>query len=112
MSVSDCVTKLRKRAESLRRTGNLSPEVSRSLDRAIQLLRELESVPARPVRVDQEGRRVLSTHEAARRLGVTPMTVIRWFEEGRLVGYRTAGGHRRVQEESVAGMVGLRGMRS
>lgn len=39
---------------------------------------------------------ILTTHEAARLLGVTPMTVIRWIDAGRMKAFKTEGGHRRV----------------
>lgn len=39
---------------------------------------------------------VFSTHSAARVCRVTPMTIIRWIEEGRIKAYKTPGGHRRV----------------
>ncbi len=40
--------------------------------------------------------RLYTTHEVARLLGVTPITVIRWIESGRFKCYTTVGGHRRV----------------
>ncbi len=39
---------------------------------------------------------VFSTHSAARFCRVTPMTIIRWIEEGRIRAYKTPGGHRRI----------------
>lgn len=39
---------------------------------------------------------ILTTHEAARLLRVTPMTVIRWIDKGLLPAFKTAGGHRRM----------------
>jgi excisionase family DNA binding protein len=39
---------------------------------------------------------VFSTHSAARFCRVTPMTIIRWVEEGRIRAYKTPGGHRRI----------------
>lgn len=39
---------------------------------------------------------VFSTHSAARFCRVTPMTIIRWIEEGRIQAYKTPGGHRRI----------------
>ena len=39
---------------------------------------------------------VFSTHSAARFCRVTPMTIIRWVEEGRIKAYKTPGGHRRI----------------
>ena len=40
---------------------------------------------------------IYSTHDVARICRVTPMTVIRWIEDGRLPAFKTAGGHRRIQ---------------
>jgi excisionase family DNA binding protein len=37
-----------------------------------------------------------TTHEAARILHVTPMTVIRWIEDGKVRAHKTLGGHRRI----------------
>jgi excisionase family DNA binding protein len=39
---------------------------------------------------------VFTTHTAARLCRVTPMTVIRWIDEGRIKAFRTPGGHRRI----------------
>ena len=39
---------------------------------------------------------VFSTHSAAKYCRVTPMTIIRWVEEGRIKAYKTPGGHRRI----------------
>lgn len=39
---------------------------------------------------------VFSTHSAAKFCRVTPMTIIRWIEEGRIRAYKTPGGHRRI----------------
>lgn len=39
---------------------------------------------------------VFSTHSAAKFCRVTPMTIIRWIEEGRIKAYKTPGGHRRI----------------
>jgi CheY-like chemotaxis protein len=38
----------------------------------------------------------LGTHEIAKLCQVTPPTVIRWMEEGKLLFFTTGGGHRRV----------------
>ena len=46
--------------------------------------------------LDRDRKEVFSTHEAARVCRVTPMTVIRWIEEGRIPAFKTAGGHRRI----------------
>lgn len=54
------------------------------------------------------GRRYLTTRQAARRLGVAVSTVQKWAEEGRLTGWRTAGGHRRLEPQSVEALAGAR----
>lgn len=43
----------------------------------------------------------LTTQQAALRLGVTPSTVKRWAEQGRLTTTTTAGGHRRFSAQDV-----------
>lgn len=40
--------------------------------------------------------RFYTTSEVAKRLGVTPPTVIKWVEAGDLAAHRTPGGHRRI----------------
>ena len=42
-------------------------------------------------------KKLYTTHEVARLLGVTPITVIRWIEGGRFKCYTTVGGHRRIE---------------
>lgn len=42
-----------------------------------------------------------TTHEAARIFQVTPMTIIRWCEEGALRFTRTRGGHRRIARREI-----------
>jgi photoactive yellow protein len=44
---------------------------------------------------------LMTTQEAAERLGVGPTTVKRWADEGRLEVVRTLGGHRRFTRASV-----------
>jgi excisionase family DNA binding protein len=46
-------------------------------------------------------REIFSTHTAAKICRVTPMTVIRWIDEGRIQAFRTAGGHRRIARSSL-----------
>lgn len=53
---------------------------------------------------------IFSTHDVARICSVTPMTVIRWIEDGRLPASRTAGGHRRVQRSDLDAFCRLRGI--
>jgi len=38
----------------------------------------------------------VSVGRAARHFGVTPVTIRRWMNSGRIAGIRTLGGHRRV----------------
>ncbi len=45
---------------------------------------------------------VYSTFEAARLLNVFTSTVIHWMNSGKLKGYRTPGGHRRIPKEELA----------
>lgn len=40
--------------------------------------------------------RAYSTAEIARRLGISPQTVQRWVDSGRLKAWKTPGGHRRI----------------
>ena len=47
-------------------------------------------------------KRLYTTHEVARLLGVTPITVIRWIENGKFKCYTTVGGHRRIDHEELA----------
>lgn len=44
---------------------------------------------------------LLTTSEVAELFGVTPRTVTRWAEEGRLTPMRTLGGHRRYPRSQV-----------
>lgn len=53
---------------------------------------------------------VYSTHEAARICRVTPMTVIRWIEDGRIPAFKTAGGHRRIQRGDLEAFCRERGI--
>lgn len=53
---------------------------------------------------------VYSTHEAARICRVTPMTVIRWIEDGRIAAFKTAGGHRRIQRPDLESFCRERGI--
>ncbi len=48
--------------------------------------------------VSREGLKgAYSTHDVARICHVTPMTVIRWIEDGKLSAFKTVGGHRRIR---------------
>ncbi len=51
---------------------------------------------------------VLTTREAARRLGVSVRTVQLWVEGGVLPAWKTAGGHRRIAREAVDALAGER----
>jgi excisionase family DNA binding protein len=43
----------------------------------------------------------LTTHQAARLLGVSLPTVVKWIKQGRLEAYKTPGGHRRIPETAL-----------
>jgi excisionase family DNA binding protein len=43
----------------------------------------------------------LTTHQAARLLGVSLPTVVNWIKQGRLEAYKTPGGHRRIPEHAL-----------
>ncbi len=47
-------------------------------------------------------KRLYTTHEVARLLGVTPITVIRWIDGGKFKCFTTVGGHRRIEHEELA----------
>jgi excisionase family DNA binding protein len=47
----------------------------------------------------------LTASQAARRLHVSPKTVARWANEGRLAHRRTLGGHRRFDPELLDALV-------
>ena len=47
-------------------------------------------------------KKLFTTHDVAKLLGVTPITVIRWIESGKLKCYTTVGGHRRIEYEELA----------
>lgn len=51
---------------------------------------------------------VLSTREAAERLGVALRTVQLWVEGGVLPAWKTAGGHRRISRSAVEKLIGER----
>src|SRR6185295_3302330 len=51
-----------------------------------------------------------STHDAARICRVTPMTVIRWIEEGRIPAFKTVGGHRRIFRSDLMAFCRARGI--
>lgn len=46
-------------------------------------------------------RKLYTTHEVARLLGVTPITVIRWIESGKFKCFTTVGGHRRIEHSEL-----------
>ena len=49
----------------------------------------------------EQPRKLYTTHEVARLLGVTPITVIRWIESGKFKCFTTVGGHRRIDHEEL-----------
>lgn len=50
---------------------------------------------------NQGSKKLYTTHEVARLLGVTPITVIRWIEGGKFKCYTTVGGHRRIEHDEL-----------
>ena len=55
---------------------------------------------------------IFSTHEVARVCRVTPMTIIRWIDEGKIPAFKTVGGHRRVQRNDLESFCRTRGIPS
>ncbi len=53
---------------------------------------------------------VLTTHEVAKYLNVYTNTVIHWMNTGKLNGYRTPGGHRRILREELQKFVRKNGL--
>lgn len=51
--------------------------------------------------MDTNGKKLYTTHQVAKFLGVTPITVIRWIEGGKLHCYTTLGGHRRIDHQDL-----------
>jgi excisionase family DNA binding protein len=49
----------------------------------------------------------ITTHQAAKLLGVSVGTVLNMVERGQLLAWRTAGGHRRVIKDSVVGYLAM-----
>ena len=47
------------------------------------------------------GKKLYTTHEVAKLLGVTPITVIRWIDSGKFKCYTTVGGHRRIEHDEL-----------
>lgn len=47
-------------------------------------------------------KKLYTTHEVAKLLGVTPITVIRWIGSGKFKCYTTVGGHRRIEHEELS----------
>lgn len=46
-------------------------------------------------------KKLYTTHEVAKMLGVTPITVIRWIDSGRFKCFTTVGGHRRIDHDEL-----------
>jgi two-component system, OmpR family, response regulator VicR len=46
-------------------------------------------------------KKLYTTHEVAKLLGVTPITVIRWIDSGKFKCYTTVGGHRRIEHDEL-----------
>lgn len=54
------------------------------------------------VRMEETLAKPLSTGDVAALFGVTPKTVVRWADEGKLPYFQTPGGHYRFYAEDVA----------
>ena len=50
---------------------------------------------------DAPMKKLYTTHEVAKLLGVTPITVIRWIESGKFKCFTTVGGHRRIEHDEL-----------
>ena len=50
---------------------------------------------------------LLTTGEAARRLGIDPQTIRKWTNDGRLRCVRTLGGHRRFWTSDINRILGV-----
>ena len=46
-------------------------------------------------------KKLYTTHEVAKLLGVTPITVIRWIDSGKFKCFTTVGGHRRIDHDEL-----------
>lgn len=51
--------------------------------------------------MESKVQKLYTTHEVARLLGVTPITVIRWIESGKFKCFTTVGGHRRIGHDEL-----------
>lgn len=49
----------------------------------------------------RDKKQCLSVGKAAMSAGVSTRTVLRWFAQGKVTGYKTKGGHRRVSADSL-----------
>jgi len=79
------------------------PPFARSMAAKICLV-TFSTVGALPVNTTKD----LSTAEAARELGVSIKTVQQWMEKGVISGWKTAGGHRRVNVDEVRSLAASR----
>ena len=53
-----------------------------------------------------ESESLLTPAEVANRFGVSPKTVTRWAQKGKLTSIRTPGGHRRYRESVIRALLG------
>lgn len=49
--------------------------------------------------------RLFTSHEVATLVQVSPSSVLKWIEQGKLKAYRTPGGHRRVASDELVGFL-------
>lgn len=54
-------------------------------------------------------RKWLSVGEAARELGVAPVTVVRWCDAGKIEFRKTMGGHRRIHVDTIEAIINQEG---
>ncbi len=52
-----------------------------------------------------DARKLLTTGEAAKLCAVTPDTILKWIKKGRLGGVRTAGGHYRIERQTLEPLI-------
>lgn len=84
---------------------SLLSNVKVSLSTVPLALRQFLAIEIKRVFMDPSGIQVISTREAADRLGVSVRTIQLWVESGILEAWKTPGGHRRIPLDSVLDML-------
>ena len=82
----------------LKTTETKSPQAWAALRR--RLVRLIDEQLAAPAKATTG--RIYTTHKLAKMLQVDATTVANWIDAGKLVAFRTPGGHRRVREADFA----------